>query len=266
MKFDFNDILIEPAVQTSIESRKTVNPRYHDGYLPIFTAPMDTVTSSANAELFKSCGIKVTLPRTEKFSFVSTDPFVFNSYGMDEFESIFITDSKLNVTGDRMFALIDIANGHMKRLAELVEKAKAIYGDRLVIMVGNVANPHTFKIISDAGADLVRIGIGNGGGCFPEGISVMTERGRVLIENVIVGDSVISHDGTYNKVSDKLTYMSNEEIVVINNDLKCTKSHEIFVINKKYKNNIENDSDIFKYGEWMEADKITTDFLLVEVE
>jgi glutamate synthase domain-containing protein 2 len=62
-------------------------------------------------------------------------------------------------------ALIDVANGHMRDLYELAKKAKTMYGYSMCLMVGNVANPNTFVEYCKIGIDMVRIGIGNGGGC-----------------------------------------------------------------------------------------------------
>ena len=60
--FDFDDILIQPEDKTTIESRGDINARYGD-FLPLITAPMDTVVSEENKHLFNDLGIDVVLPR-----------------------------------------------------------------------------------------------------------------------------------------------------------------------------------------------------------
>ena len=52
-KFDFNDILIKPSKVSDIESRKGINP-FYKGFLPLITAPMDTVINKNNIKLFES--------------------------------------------------------------------------------------------------------------------------------------------------------------------------------------------------------------------
>lgn len=166
MKFDFDDILIQPAEISKIETRKQVNVFYEDKYLPLFTAPMDTVIDNRNYQLFQYAGIRVVRPRTAP-SFgvnLSSDFNNFLSFGKEEFREIFLDNGRIGVDG-KHHILIDIANGHMESLLNTTKEAKALYGDRMVLMVGNVANPETYRIFSNAGADLVRIGIGNGGGC-----------------------------------------------------------------------------------------------------
>jgi IMP dehydrogenase/GMP reductase len=150
-KFDFNDILIQPAKVSSISSRKDINP-FYDGFLPLITAPMDTVVSEKNNSLFTLLKIRTCLPRGEK------NELGFISYSLDEIETNFIS---LNPKG---MYLIDIANGHMDKLITITKKLKRKY-PKLILMVGNVANPETYVALSKAGADYIRIGIGNGGGC-----------------------------------------------------------------------------------------------------
>ena len=104
-KFDFNDILIVPATVSSISSRKNINP-YYNGFLPLITAPMDTVISKETEGLFIDLNIQTCLPRGEK------SLFGFNSYSLKEFDSMFLSD-ELNPNG---YYLIDVANGHMESL------------------------------------------------------------------------------------------------------------------------------------------------------
>lgn len=166
MKFDFDDILIQPAEISQIESRKQVNVFCEDNYLPLFTAPMDTVVSDDNYSFFQNSGIRVIRPRKAPSFGVKLDSDFndFLSFGKDEFKQIFLDSGKISVA-EKYYILIDIANGHMQSLLDMTAEAKSLYGNDLILMVGNVANPETYKLFSDAGADYVRIGIGNGGGC-----------------------------------------------------------------------------------------------------
>jgi IMP dehydrogenase/GMP reductase len=164
LKIDFDDLLIVPTKSSIINSRKEVNVYDDNGMLPLFTAPMDTVTCLKNVNIFKKNKIYPILPRT---TVGANRYFNWFSMGLTEFEDFLKLfeniDSKIFT--EKYYILIDIANGHMNSLVNLVKKAKEKLGDNLILMVGNVANPETYKLLSDAGANYIRIGIGNGGGC-----------------------------------------------------------------------------------------------------
>ena len=151
--FDFNDILLEPAKTSKIKSRSEIDPSY-GGFLPLFTAPMDTVVSGDNAAEFILRNINVCLPRGEEAY------GCFISYSLSEIRTAFFRD-KLHAKGKY---LIDVANGHMEDLRNFVEVLKKEY-PKMTLMVGNVANPATYVLLSNAGADYIRVGIGNGNGC-----------------------------------------------------------------------------------------------------
>jgi GMP reductase len=157
--FDFDDILLEPTVLSEISSRKKINP-YYNNHLPLMTAPMDTVINENNALLFHQNKIINVLPRHTQ---LNTDLGQFLSYGLDEFVELYITTKKTIVNHD--YVLIDVANGHMNKLYFAAYEAKKHYKDKLVLMIGNVANPQTFDQYCRINVDYIRIGIGNGGGC-----------------------------------------------------------------------------------------------------
>lgn len=152
-KFDYNDVIIQPAEYSRISSRKEINP-FYNGFLPLITAPMDTVISSKNKSIFKENKINLCLPRGE----YSEEGF--NSYSLKELYNLAL-EKKISENG---FYLIDVANGHMLDLLNKTKIIKELY-PKITLMVGNIANPKTYVNLSNAGADLIRISIGNGGGC-----------------------------------------------------------------------------------------------------
>jgi IMP dehydrogenase/GMP reductase len=163
--YDFDDILIEPAILSKIKSRSEINPRNIMGNLPLMTAPMDTVVDENNFHLFKEKGILPVLPRVPNPNKDWFDTNIFLSYSLQDFDKIFLKEKIYVPDGARIHALIDVANGHMVELYEMAKKAKEMYGYSMYLMIGNVANPKTFLEYCKIGVDLVRIGIGNGGGC-----------------------------------------------------------------------------------------------------
>lgn len=170
-KLDFHDLRIKPAVLSSIASRSEINPFYEYSYgekhLPIFTAPMDTVISLKNIDCFHRNKIRGILPRGENEYFCGREP-LFNAMGLDEFINSYvkINDKTLKIQSSKVnYILIDIANGHMEKLLNAVKIAKDKFKSQLILMVGNIANPETFVNLAKAGADYIRISIGNGNAC-----------------------------------------------------------------------------------------------------
>ncbi len=159
-KLDFNDILLMPAEVSKIKSRSEINP-YYDGFLPLITAPMDTVINSDNERIYRDLKINTCLPRGENPNSIFTQsPNCFLSFSIKEIEEKFIK-SELKYNG---YYLIDVANGHMEHLLTLTSTIKTHYPN-ITLMVGNVANPKTYELLSNAGADYIRVGIGNGNAC-----------------------------------------------------------------------------------------------------
>jgi len=195
-KFDFDDILLQPAKLSKINSRREINPLDNNGFLPLFTAPMDTVVSRGNFKLFQEAKINVVLPRGEKGS-----RSCFISYSLTDIKQ---SIKKLNPRGKY---LIDVANGHMDDLITVTKEIKTFHPD-LILMVGNVANPKTYKLLSDAGADYIRVGIGNGAGCLTtQQTAIGYPMGSLIVDCYTVSESLdkpakIVADGGFQKYSD----------------------------------------------------------------
>lgn len=162
-QYTYNDLVIIPSIQSRVKSRKECNVEDDLGYLPLFTAPMSSVINNDNFQLFEDCKIHSILPRTENLILRLNQCYNhFAAFSLKEFEEYFV-----NWNGDnkKRYALIDIANGHMSYLFDLVDKAKELNGDNLVVMIGNIANPNTYEICIIHDIDFVRCGIGSGFGC-----------------------------------------------------------------------------------------------------
>lgn len=172
MKYSYNDIAIVPAVKSNVEHRSECNPftgQFNNSDLPIFTAPMSTVVNEQNFNLFEKNHIIPILPRN--FDLETRIDYLrrgkWTAVGLQEFEDLFINnDWDMEIYPD-VNVLIDIANGHMSKLHDMIYYAKVKYKwpNRFKIMAGNIANPMTYYELAKAGCDMIRVNIGVGEGC-----------------------------------------------------------------------------------------------------
>ena len=118
--------------------------------------------------------------------------------GLQEFESLcgsFSGNPKV---------LIDIANGHMAKVYELVKVAKK-HSPGLIVMIGNIANPETYRVAAEAGVDYVRVGIGVGRGCITASNTGVGFGLASLIDEISQIKMQLSKDST--KLGRKLPYI-----------------------------------------------------------
>jgi IMP dehydrogenase/GMP reductase len=159
-KFDFKDITIVPETVSTIKSRGEITPYNKELYLPIMVSPMDTVVDEKNYKLFESSLIPVCMPRGHKDC-----SGTFKSISLDEFET-YVTFYVNNEVRGEVKILVDIANAHIGKLHDLCEIfVKNRKHKSHILMVGNIANPKTYKELAKIGVDYVRVGIGGGSGC-----------------------------------------------------------------------------------------------------
>ena len=162
MLLSFNDICIIPSVISEIEHRSECSPFNHDGMLPLFTAPMSSVINEQNWTIFHDNKVNTIIPRNVDFKvrkLLMNQTFV--AVSLKEFEELINTYYK----DETIYICIDIANGHMKKLLDLCEKAKIMYGPRMQIMAGNIANPDTYLEYAKVGINYVRCGVGTSPVC-----------------------------------------------------------------------------------------------------
>lgn len=168
IKLTYDDVSVVPEVITDIETRKSCDPYDEYGMLPIFTAPMNTVVSENNIMDFIKNKINVIIPRTIELNLridLGRRFNIFIAMSLDETEEVFLSDTPLYIDGTAIKICIDIANGHMKKVINLIKTLKNKYGNTIIIMAGNIANPKSYEHYEKAGCDYVRCGVGGGSAC-----------------------------------------------------------------------------------------------------
>jgi hypothetical protein len=176
LKLNYDDITIVPEAVTDICSRSQCIPYDEDGYLPIFASCMSSVVSIENTGDFNAAKIRTVIPRSYplyvRTEFLEKNEDNFVAFSLNEAKEVFIDKSvqimsmlSVRSTDEPLRICIDLANGHMKCLLDLVKEIKEKYGKSIVIMTGNIANPETYKYYEEAGVDYCRCTVGSGNVC-----------------------------------------------------------------------------------------------------
>lgn len=171
----FDDILLVPQ-HSLVTSRHNVNLQMSIGSysekiklnFPVIAAPMDTVCGYEMCVAMSNAGglgiLHRYMPIEEQMDIVkSLSQYNFGvSVGAT---NGFMQDAMALVNSGAKIVLVDIANGHSQYAIDAVKDLRKEFGDSIHIMSGNVATIDGFKMLSMAGADSIRVGIGGGSAC-----------------------------------------------------------------------------------------------------
>lgn len=252
-KYDLNDFTLIPAEISTIESRTECNPHLENGMLPLFTAPMGAVIDDKNWLAFDDNKIHTVIPRTVPLETrMELCEFTFVSLSLSEFEEFVEHNAALFV---EHYICVDLAQGAMQKLIDLCAKGKEKFGNNLVIMTGNIANPRTYYHYAKAGIDYVRCSVGNGSCCFTKDTKILMHDGSYKnIDDIHINDSVKTKNGNF-KVTNVFKKETNQ-LVTINKEISCTPEHEFFVVDKDKAAFVTEDS-LEEFGYWISANKLS---------
>ncbi|MFA5490431.1 MAG: GMP reductase [Candidimonas sp.] len=175
-KLDFKDVLIRPR-NSSLASRSEVdltrNIKFpHSGKtfsgVPIMASNMTTVGTIEMADKLSKFKAITVLHKfydysrlSEWLSEINYEPWL--SVGLSDEDFKFIDDLRSDGYADINIA-IDVANGYMETVVDVLKKYRDAF-PKCTIMVGNVVTGDRTAELIKCGADIVRVGIGNGSAC-----------------------------------------------------------------------------------------------------
>lgn len=284
ISLDFNDVLLKPK-RSTLTSRKDVdlirtykfkNSGVEWTGVGIMAANMDGVgTFSMAMELQKHKMLTVitkhaTIKQWDKAFKKGLDgnhviPCIGTAGIWDSnAEDLKTLDHVISYYDDIKFICIDVANGYHENFGDFVENIHLKYPDKALI-AGNVITREMTEELIIRGADIVKCGIGPG--CFEPETLIHTRKGLIPIKDIKIGDIVKTHLGNDKKVINKLKYTNDIGKIISINGIKSTPKHEYYVLDKKYKD-IVNDDNIHEYAEWIEAKYLDKEkyFLIKHVE
>lgn len=161
IKLDFQDVLLKPK-RSTIKSRKDVNlfrsfKFLHAAYewtgVPIISSNMTSVTTPEVAKIMDSHGMLACNPKHLRKDFSQLNGIV-HSVGLED-----------HIDGtNSLFICLDVPNGYIESVVDRTKALRKQFPYNILI-VGNVVTAEQTEALILAGADIVKVGIGNGSAC-----------------------------------------------------------------------------------------------------
>lgn len=175
--YTFDDVLLVPKL-SDIESRVWIEtgvdlPNGIHLDIPLISANMSTVTEAEMCRAVTAKGGLAILHRFDEYEFIveefhrATYPGMSGAVGASV--GIKQKDEQLAVdlynAGCRVIC-VDVAHGHHTAVSEFIKKLRLLLPEEdLCIIAGNVVTEEGAQLLWDAGADIIKIGVGPGSLC-----------------------------------------------------------------------------------------------------
>jgi len=172
---DYRDIAIVPEQHSDVLTRTMCDVYLKEEritadktILPIFTSPMPDVVDEYTYDKYLEHDVTPIIPKDVDLGSregMCFEEGVFSAFSLKEtitefMEGDFDYHFSDEIEENRNFRIcIDTANGHITSLCGIVKKLRKKYGDKIVIMAGNVCNSNTYADLAEAGCDFVRVSI-----------------------------------------------------------------------------------------------------------
>lgn len=266
----YDDVLIIPT-SSPVDSRSNVSlktslsPEFGlDLDIPFVSAPMDTVTGIEMAQAMADAGGLGFLHRFQSVdsqlaAIEAIDGPVVGTVGIDGTPD---KDAARLAEAGAAAVCIDIAHAHMDRCVQTVTDVVLAVPPNTPVIVGNVATAQAARDLVEAGADVIKVGIGAGSHCITRevtgvGVPQFTAVCEVVSE---VGDEVgVIADGGIRKSGDVARALcAGADAVMLGGLLgQCTESPAP---------SIRRDGELFKNVRGMASKEAREDNELMEAD
>ena len=265
----FDDVLLRPGL-SNVESRTQVDLSMQHGKFnlafPFISAPMDAVTGFDMVLAMSEHGGIAVLPRfgidqrhilTQLRTGLQFTKFFYSvgsGSGIDD-----LTEIEYLKSQGHIYICVDVAHGGNHKTIRKVSIIKDLFPEA-VVMSGNVATLEEYKTLSNAGADLIRVGIGGGSACTTR---IQTGHGVPTLQSVMdiaqlrqAGDAAIIADGGIRNAGDAAkAFAAGARFVMVGGmlagtsntpDIRDAHNNRIFrgMASSAFTNNVEGVSHI----------------------